>query len=71
MAIVMAKAGHDFKSMKSILDEAFDEKFLNSQPSTTKKRGRKFKNSKNTIFTFWTLTQVPGGYRRDKKDTGR
>ena len=43
----MAKAGRDFKSVKSTLDKTFGEKPLNSQPSMTKKGVGSAKSSKS------------------------
>ena len=46
MAIIIARAGHDFKSIKSILDEALDEKSLQVSAIYEQKRGSKVQKTK-------------------------
>ena len=68
----MVKAGYDFKATKFTLKEYFDEKSQNNRPFYVYvQKGAQEKKREKSIFTFWSLPQDPGEYRRDQKGTWR
>ena len=69
MAILMAKAGHDFKSIKSILYKELGKKMSQFLAIFDQKGGQELKNSKNTIslcFGRYNRSQV--GTKVTKRD---